>query len=1002
MKRVNLLLCCMLVLLWSMAVQGAPPMQAEFGLYKSTASAEKDFQTYIDANELLMFVTNQGSFAYDNGAIFGKADGLYFPRGTKLSVIYAGGLWLGGKIGGDLRVSLAEYSHTYIPGPMSGGTFMEDRDEFKVYKIIKDLRDQGFYDAVRPEAPDSMIELWNDYHSWPSDMGAPLDDEGNPKIIGDQTLWCVYNDADPSVHVNSAGSSEGLGIEVQQTTFAFNRTGALGQCLFIDFRFINKSGETIEEMYTSVWADPDLGDAGDDFVGCDTSLSLGYCYNATNNDANYGSTPPATGYDFFQGPVVEGEETDSVFFLDKWVHGIKALPMTSFAKYINGTDPDNKNETYWYMQGLDAKNSGEPMKDNNEVETKYMLAGDPVKGTGWNDDNPSDRRYMQSTGPFTMEPNDTQQVVVAVLAGQGSDRLTSITALKFNDLFAQSAFDAQFDLPNPPSRPLVTATPGDGSIVLHWDDASELEPGDYEFQGYNIYQGESIAGPWKRVTTFDIDDGTGIIFDLEFVVDDGAVINHPVQFGSDSGIRRFIELTQDAWKGGPLHNAMDYYWAVTAYSYNPDETPKTLENAPAAITMAPQQSAGGYLYSHDYGDTVAIADHPTGPGDGQVIVLAVDPTEFTGHDYVVSFTDTLIGDEGEKELIAAADMYWHLYDVTAENYVLKNQINQVGDDDYAVSDGFLCKTMGPLFNVGAIEEVATADGPLAEPDNVMYSLNSTGDWYVNSDHSGDFSRMNWQGLIGTDDWEIRFTAGGSEYYDFSPEVLWDHRAPFEFWNIGDGTPDDTSDDVRIQISCLDDDESGGWSMGDRIYPTEQEYFEGQPEVMDYTWPDDFRIGRIIIVDYAEDTTRVYPTEGTIIRFRTFKINKPVDTYTFSTPSVVAADMAADTEYDMSNIKVVPNPYFNQSLYELDQFDRQVRFTNLPYECTIKIFNLAGDHVVTLEKEASDDSYLVWSMLTKHGLPLASGLYIYIVTAPDGGEFVSKMAVFTEVEQLNTF
>jgi hypothetical protein len=145
-----------------------------------------------------------------------------------------------------------------------------------------------------------------------------------------------------------------------------------------------------------------------------------------------------------------------------------------------------------------------------------------------------------------------------------------------------------------------------------------------------------------------------------------------------------------------------------------------------------------------------------------------------------------------------------------------------------------------------------------------------------------------------------------------------------------------------------------------------------------------------------------PAEGTVIRYTSNKLNLADDVFTFTTPEVVEQDMAADAEYDMSNIKVVPNPYFNQSLYELDQFDRQVKFTNLPYECTIKIFNLAGDHVVTLEKEASDDSYLVWSMLTKHGLPLASGLYIYIVTAPDGGEFVSKMAVFTEVEQLNTF
>ncbi len=984
MKRVNLLLCCMLVLLWSAAVQGAPPMRAEFGLYKSTAQAGLDYQTYIDANQLLMFVTNQGSFAYDNGALFGKADGLYFPRGTNLSVIYAGGLWLGGKVGGDLRVSLAEYSHTYSPGPMLNGTFQADRDEFQVYKISKNLRDQGFYDAARPSDVDEA-ELWDDYHNWPSDMGAPLDDQGRPKIIGDQTLWCVYNDADPAVHVNSAGSATGLGVEIQQTTFAFNRTGSLGQCLFMDFRFINKSEATIENMYASVWADPDLGDAGDDLVGSDVDLSLGYCYNATNNDANYGSTPPATGYDFFQGPIAAGEETDSVYFLDEWRYGYTSLPMTSFFQYINGTDPDNAQETYWYMQGLDAKASGAPVTDpvTGEVTT-YMFPGDPTTGTGWLDSNPADRRYMQSTGPFTMAPNDTQQVVVAGLVGQGSDRLTSITALKFNDLFAQSAFDAQFILPDPPARPVATATPGDGSIILHWDDRSELDHGDYAFQGYNVYQGKSVAGPWKRVATYDINDGNGIIFDLEFVVSDGAVVDHPVQFGSDSGIRRFIELTQDAWKGGPLHNVYDYYWAVTAYSYDPEKTPKTLENAPEAITAAPQKPAGGYVYPLDYAEVIEVT-HPVGSSDGIIRPTVIDPGLLTGHDYKITFED-----DGE------GGTFWNLSDETTGAYLLEDMTNQTGDNDYPIVDGFQMKVAGPDEGVNTVYEVAGAGGAVVDPpDNVFYSWNSTHDFYTSSDDGSNIARLNWRGHIGTDDWEFRFTAAGSEYYDWNTDGLMPNRCPFEVWNIGSATPDDPSDDVRIQIAFLDDDESGDWSPGDRTYPSEVPYAEPHPEVMEYEFDADFKIGRIQINGGV-------PAEGTVIRYTTYKVNKPEDIFTFSTPAVTEQDMAADAAYDMSKIKVVPNPYFNSSLYEPDQFTRMVKFTNLPYECSIKVFNLAGDHVVTLEKTAGDQSFYVWNMLTKHGLPLASGLYIYIVTAPDGGEYVGKMAVFTEVEQLDTF
>ena len=75
-------------------------------------------------------------------------------------------------------------------------------------------------------------------------------------------------------------------------------------------RLYFKGANTLDSSYVSVWSDPDNGGAGDDLVGVDTSLSLGYCYNATNNDNVYGNRPPAVGYDFFQGPTVAGQVRD--------------------------------------------------------------------------------------------------------------------------------------------------------------------------------------------------------------------------------------------------------------------------------------------------------------------------------------------------------------------------------------------------------------------------------------------------------------------------------------------------------------------------------------------------------------------------------------------------------------------------------------------------------------------------------------------------------------------
>ena len=47
---------------------------------------------------------------------------------------------------------------------------------------------------------------------------------------------------------------------------------------------------------------------------------------------------------------------------------------------------------------------------------------------------------------------DTQQVVVAALAAQGSDNLSSVSLLKYNDQLAQTAYDFFFNLPIPAAR----------------------------------------------------------------------------------------------------------------------------------------------------------------------------------------------------------------------------------------------------------------------------------------------------------------------------------------------------------------------------------------------------------------------------------------------------------------------------------------------------------------------------------------------------------------------
>jgi hypothetical protein len=215
----------------------------------------------------------------------------------------------------------------------------------------------------------------------------------------------------------------------------------LGQTLFLKYVLINKGENTIDSTFISLWADPDLGNSSDDLVGCDTLLSLGYCYN-DGADSDYGAAPPAVGFDFLRGPLVPGTDADTAFHRGRLRLRFRNLPMTSFNKYINGTDPHSRTETYNYMKGLQP--DGSPVVDPEGDTTKFYHAGNPVTGQGWIDEAAADRRYMMSSGPFTMAPGDTQEVVAAVVVGQGSNPLNSIDALKLVDEQAQAEFDELF------------------------------------------------------------------------------------------------------------------------------------------------------------------------------------------------------------------------------------------------------------------------------------------------------------------------------------------------------------------------------------------------------------------------------------------------------------------------------------------------------------------------------------------------------------------------------
>jgi len=276
--------------------------------------------------------------------------------------------------------------------------------------------------------------------------------------------------------------------------------------------------------------------------------------------------------------------------------------------------------------------------------------------------------------------------------------------------------------------------------------------------------------------------------------------------------------------------------------------------------------------------------------------------------------------------------------------------------------------MLPIKDIGFdIVETAGAGGvPVIPPDRVGYSLNSTADWYVQSDQGKDLTRMDWrEKSTDGETWEMRFTASGSEYYDFSTDFKFAARAPFEVWNLGVNTPGDPSDDRRVVFEVIDDDGSGGWSMGDRIYVVEVAYSEPLPAMFtDYNWPDDFHIGRIVFSDYSGNGQ---PAEGTVVRFtaKEFIVNAESPS---SDDNRRRASVADANDFQPVLGTAYPNPFNASTSISYDvRADGRV---------TLEIFNVLGQRTRTLvdEFQSTGPRTVTWNGTDDHGAPVASGMY----------------------------
>jgi hypothetical protein len=262
-------------------------------------------------------------------------------------------------------------------------------------------------------------------------------------LIGEQTLWSVCNDVEPSeLYPRPLGRlTAPIGLEAQVTAYAFDRPGGLRRVTFVRCRVIHEGTAPLDSAAFGVFFDPKAVPHALR-AASDTSRDMGYSYPA---DDPSGGDAVAVGVLWLGGPRVAGAR----------------LRPTSHVVYPNGADPMDALQFDRALRG--TLPWGASMFDSSTGQpTSFFSTGDPVTGTGWAATMPPHPHTVLAAQPFTFAPGDAQDVDLAIVVGRGVDRVAAILDLRAAADEARAAFTAGFT-----NLPAFEPYPAPGRVLAY-------------------------------------------------------------------------------------------------------------------------------------------------------------------------------------------------------------------------------------------------------------------------------------------------------------------------------------------------------------------------------------------------------------------------------------------------------------------------------------------------------------------------------------------------------
>lgn len=494
-----------------------------------------DYNNWTTAAEFGMTVTNFGILGegWTNPNQPSALYQQYSPQAKKqVSHFSYSGLWIGGQIGNESRVSTS----------IVDGVF--------------DYGEEGF--EFKPTGqPGDSIAIRSSIRT---------DQYFNTDAVSHEDFVTDFDD----VSTDGLGDTHTpLGIQVHMEAYNWNYTFA-NSFVILNYTIKNVSeqivsgGHDIKNIYASIWMDCSVGNMNytniyepgggftwyDNLDGFDNSpddngypLDIAYQYDA---DGDNGWAESYIGMKVL-GSDVPRDVWNSYY--RQWV-----WTSTQNTDYPDYTMPQNDEERYNLMQ-VNVQPSGDSELYYDNGNSSYNQF--PSEQDSWImmlSGGPFGHPLVNSQGDTTyvLEPGDSVNVVFAIVAGfWGNKSLNDMpsrrTNLRTNAGWALKAYNGEdtngngeldagedaifsngkidrYILPAPPPSPRLAVVPGDRKVTLYWNDTplSALDPVSREadFEGFRIYgarKTQSGTGSYTLLKEYDLRNDIGFDTGLDDV-----------------------------------------------------------------------------------------------------------------------------------------------------------------------------------------------------------------------------------------------------------------------------------------------------------------------------------------------------------------------------------------------------------------------------------------------------------------------------------------------------